>query len=114
MTCGIPQDSTLGPLLYLLYVNDLPNCSLSLSFRIFADDTNLFAIALDLKTLDILMNSELVKVEEWFCVNKLSKNYTKTNYMIIKSSRKPSGGIQIKLQNIDGLFHLLEQKDHHD
>ena len=87
MTCGIPQDSTLGPLLYLLYVNDLPNCSLSLSFRIFADDTNLFAFALDLKTLDILMNSELVKVEEWCCVNKLSKNYTKTNYMIIKPSR---------------------------
>ena len=54
MTCGIPQDSTLGPSLYLLYVNDLPNCSESLSFRVFADHTNLFAFALDLKTLDII------------------------------------------------------------
>ena len=60
--CGIPQGSTLGPLLYSLYINDLPNCSESLSFRIFADDTNLLPFALDSKTLDTLMNYELVKV----------------------------------------------------
>ena len=41
MTCGIPQGSMLGPLL-LHYINDMPNCSNKLSFRIFADDTNVF------------------------------------------------------------------------
>ena len=48
--CGISQGSTLGPLLFLLYINDLPNCSSKLSFRIFADDTNMFYTTLDEKT----------------------------------------------------------------
>ena len=65
MTCGIPQGSTLGPLLLLLYINDLPNCSENLTFRIFADDTNLFASARDLKNLETLINSELGKVKVW-------------------------------------------------
>ena len=112
MTCGIPQSSTLGPLLFLLYINDLPNCSETLTFRIFADDTNLFASARDLKSLEILINSELEKVKVWCDVNKLSINFIKTNYMIIKSNRKASGSIEVKLQNIDGSSYLLERKDH--
>ena len=61
MLCGIRQGSTLGPLLFLLYINDLPNCSEKLCFKIFADDTNVFASARDFKSLERLMNSELAK-----------------------------------------------------
>ena len=57
--CGIPQGSTLGPLLFLIHINDLPNSSEILNFKIFADDTNVFASAKDLRTLESLMNSEL-------------------------------------------------------
>ena len=47
MTCGILQESSLGPVLFLIYINDLPNCSNALAFRICADDTNVFASARD-------------------------------------------------------------------
>ena len=99
MTCGIPEGSTLGPLLFLFDINDQPNCSNNLIFRIFADDTNLFA--------------SLEKVKEWCHVNKLSINLSKTNYVIIlKSSRKTSENIKMKLQSMDGSCHLLNKNDH--
>ena len=87
MTRAIPQGSTLGLLLFLICINDLPNCSDKLSFKIFADDTNAFVLASNLKILEALMNSELDKVKEWCDVNKLSINMSKTNFMIIKSNK---------------------------
>ena len=69
MTCGIPQGSTLVPLLLLLYIDDPPHCSETLTFRMFADDTNLFASARDLKSLETLINSESGKVQVWCDVN---------------------------------------------
>ena len=62
ITCGIPQGSTLGPLLFLLYVNDLPNCVDKLSVRSFADDTNLFCSSDNLKQLESVMNQELKQI----------------------------------------------------
>ena len=102
MLCGIPQGSTLGSL--------LPNCSEKLCFKIFAEDTNVFASAKDLKTFEHLMNSELVKVKKWCDINKLSINLGKTNFMIIKSLRKKDMEINLNIGNSDGSFHLLERK----
>ena len=85
MTRGIPQGSSLGPVLFLIYINDLPNCSSALTFRKFADGTNVFASARDLKTLEKIVNSELRKVKIWCDVNRLSINFSKTNFVIIKS-----------------------------
>ena len=69
--CGVPQGSILGPLLFLLYVNDLRNSS-ALNPIMFADNMNLFYEHKDLKTLFSLVNEEQQKLNEWFEANKLS------------------------------------------
>ena len=98
MKCGVPQGSTLGPLLFLLYINDMPNSSTKLMFRIFADDTNLFYAAKTAKELETVMNKELQNVLQYCIVNKLSVNFEKTNFMIITSKKqKPT----ISIPNIE-------------
>ena len=113
MTCGIPQGSSLGPVLFLIYINDLPNCSNALTFRIFADDTNVFASARNLKDLEEIVNSELKKVKIWCDVNRLSINFTKTNFMIIKSSKKKDDQVSIKIESADGTINVLQKKQKH-
>jgi hypothetical protein len=82
ITCGVPQGSILGPLLFLLYVNDMVNCSKLLHFILFADDTNLFFSCKNINELIDTVNGELDKLAEWFRANKLSLNISKTNYIL--------------------------------
>lgn len=98
MICGIPQGSTLGPLLFLLYVNDLPLCS-NFNSRLFADDTNLFLTDRNINNLQTNTNLQLTKIYQWMQANQLSVNFKKTKFMLIgpKSRNKPS--LHISMNN---------------
>jgi retron-type reverse transcriptase len=85
---GVPQGSILGPILFLLYMNDIENCSKLLSFVLFADDTNIFYNNKCIKTINGIMQTEINKVAEWLNVNKLSLNTNKTKFILFRSSNK--------------------------
>ncbi len=83
--CGIPQGSILGPLLFLIYINDLP-CALKFTRTIlFADDTNLYASHNNLNTLWNEINKDIESLVTWFKANKLSLNTGKTFYMVFST-----------------------------
>ena len=82
ITCGVPQGSILGPLLILIYVNDLQNASTLFHAITFADDTNLFMAASSIGSLCESVNSELEKVKTWLNCNRLSLNVSKTSYQL--------------------------------
>lgn len=81
---GVPQGSVLGPLLFLVFVNDLTNLQIGGSFTIFADDTTM--LWSDVNSLDMLstLNRDLLRVKEWFDSNKLTLNISKTSVISFK------------------------------
>ena len=99
---GVPQGSILGPLLFLLYINDIHHPSSLCSFFLFADDTTVLGSDKNPETLSLNMNNEITHLDKWFKANKLSLNREKTKYIVFTGNGKKETG--------KNLINLINEK----
>ena len=112
VVCGVPQGSVLGPLLFLLCINDIQTTSKKFDLFLLADDTNLLFADKNLKSLESIVNTELENVCDWLLTNKLSTNIDKSNFVIFHPyQRKTKIDIHLKVfDNENKLMKKLERK----
>ena len=103
--CGVPQGSILGPLLFLLYINDIVLSSDAFKFTLFADDTSLFYSHKNVEKAVEVMNFELAKIAEWLAANKLSLNVGKSKLLVYNNRKKISINITLNGQTLKEVDH---------
>ena len=101
---GVPQGSILGPVLFTLYINDLPSCVDVCKVMMYADDTVIFFSAPLISEIELQLNLELINLSEWLSTNKLILNLTKTEFMVFGTHQR------LCRQDIDGAHITLREQ----
>ena len=96
ISCGVPQGSVLGPLLFILFINDLSICCPTGAVRIFADDTSVYFSSSSLDELISMAQVIMEQLHKWFNANKLTLNASKSNFIIFRSPRMKINNIPEK------------------
>ena len=108
ISTGVPQASVLGPLLFLIYIDDLPQVSHIFDMLMYADDTTLYCNINQTITAETI-NRELIKISQWLGANKLSLNVVKTKFMVFHASKKSViyTELQINGNNIERVTQFI-------
>ncbi|CAH1256204.1 ACSS3 [Branchiostoma lanceolatum] len=85
---GVPQGSILGPLLFIIYVNDMPECLQSCDISMYADDTVIYYSNKDFTNIENVLQNDLQRLSQWFAANSLSMNGGKCKSMLIGTNRR--------------------------
>ena len=86
VTCGVPQGSILGPLMFILYMNDIKQVLTYCKISLYADDTVIWVSGTDVHEIEMKLQQDLLNVTDWLCANKLSVNVKKCKSLLVSST----------------------------